>query len=122
VRALLLVGLGGLLGSVARYLGYLAALRLGAGPFPYGTLVINVLGSFLIGVVYGWTARTSLPGAEIRLFLATGFCGGFTTFSAFSMENITLLKSGNLSYAFLYISGSVLLGIGACLLGLLVAR
>jgi CrcB protein len=116
-----LVGVGGMLGSVARYLAQLAALRLGAA-FPVDTLAVNVLGSFLIGLVYGWSEKAEDPAPAWRLFLTTGFCGGFTTFSAFSLESISLLKSGNLSYTFLYICGSVLSGLGACLAGLLVAR
>jgi CrcB protein len=117
-----LVGVGGMLGSVARYLAQLAALRLGASAFPAGTLAVNVLGSFMIGLVYGWSAKAGDPAPAWRLFLTTGFCGGFTTFSAFSLESISLLKSGNLSYTFLYICGSVLSGLGACLAGLLAAR
>jgi CrcB protein len=117
-----LVGLGGFLGSVARYLASLAALRLGAASFPAGTLAINVAGSLLIGLIYGWSAATGGIAPGWRLFLATGFCGGFTTFSAFSFECITLLKEGNLWYVFLYICGSVLSGIGACFLGLQAAR
>ena len=111
-----------MLGSMARYLAQGLALRLGASAFPAGTLAVNVLGSFLIGLVYGWSEKAGDPAPAWRLFLTTGFCGGFTTFSAFSMESISLLKSGNLSYAFLYISGSVLGGIGACLAGMLAAR
>jgi CrcB protein len=116
-----LVGVGGMLGSVARYLAQLAALRLGAA-FPVDTLAVNVLGSFLIGLVYGWSEKAEDPAPAWRLFLTTGFCGGFTTFSAFSLESISLLKSGNLSYTFLYICGSVLSGLGACLAGLLATR
>ncbi len=117
-----LVGLGGFLGSVARYLASVAALRLGAGSFPVGTLAINVTGSFLIGLIYGWSVGTGGLAPGWRLLLATGFCGGFTTFSAFSFECISLLKAGNLWYVFLYICGSVLAGIGACFLGLTAAR
>jgi CrcB protein len=119
---LFLVGVGGMLGSVARYLAQLAALRLGASAFPAGTLAVNVLGSFLIGLVYGWSGKAGDPAPAWRLFLTTGFCGGFTTFSAFSLESITLLRAGNLSYALLYIGVSVLSGLGACLAGLLATR
>ncbi len=118
----MLVGVGGMLGSVARYMVQGAALRLGASAFPAGTLAVNVLGSFMIGLVYGWSEKAGDPAPAWRLFLATGFCGGFTTFSAFSLESIALLKSGHFAYTFLYISGSVLAGIGACLAGLLAAR
>jgi len=111
-----------MLGSMARYLAQGLVLRLGASAFPAGTLAVNVLGSFLIGLVYGWSQKAGDPAPAWRLFLATGFCGGFTTFSAFSVESISLFKSGNLSYTFLYICGSVLSGIGACLAGLLIAR
>jgi CrcB protein len=81
-----------------------------------------VLGSFLIGLVYGWSGKAGDPAPAWRLFLTTGFCGGFTTFSAFSLESITLLRAGNLSYALLYIGVSVLSGLGACLAGLLATR
>jgi CrcB protein len=117
-----LVGVGGMLGSVARYMAQGAALRLGASAFPAGTLAVNVVGSFLIGMIYGWSDKAGDLAPAWRLFLATGFCGGFTTFSAFSLESISLFKSGNLTYVFLYIGGSVLAGLGACVAGMLVTR
>ncbi len=111
-----------MLGSVARYMAQGAALRLGASAFPAGTLAVNVVGSFLIGMIYGWSDKAGDLAPAWRLFLATGFCGGFTTFSAFSLESISLFKSGNLTYVFLYIGGSVLAGLGACVAGMLVTR
>lgn len=111
-----------MLGSMARYLVQGLFLRLGASAFPAGTLAVNVLGCFLIGLVYGWSPKAGDVAPAWRLFLTTGFCGGFTTFSAFSAESISLFKSGDLSYTFLYICGSIFSGIGACLAGLSVVR
>ncbi|MER2268041.1 fluoride efflux transporter CrcB [Methylobacterium oxalidis] len=116
----LLVFLGAGLGGVARHGVNLAALRLGSD-FPVGTLVINVLGSVLMGVLTGWFAlRGGAMGA--RLFLATGVLGGFTTFSTYSLEAVTLLERGAVGPALAYTLGSVLLGLGGLFLGLLAMR
>lgn len=107
----LAVASGGALGSLARFwlTGAMAALT---GPrFPYGTLLINVLGSFVIGVVAGITltpARMAMH-PDLRIFLMVGICGGFTTFSAYSLQTLELLQSGYLIPAALYAVGSVLL-------------
>jgi CrcB protein len=107
----LAVASGGALGSVARFwmTGVVAALT---GPrFPYGTLLINVLGSFVIGGVAGVTLTPARMGMhpDVRIFLMTGICGGFTTFSAFSLQTLELMQAGDLVPALLYIAGSVLL-------------
>ena len=109
------VAAGGALGSVARY--WLAALVAGlTGPyFPWGTLLINVLGSFLIGWFGTWTGvdgSVNVP-ADIRVFVMVGICGGFTTFSSFSLQTLELLSAGETLWAGGYILGSVTL----CLLG-----
>jgi CrcB protein len=102
---LLAVALGGAAGSVLRY-AVQAGLR---GAFPWGTLAVNLLGSLLIGVCAGWSERTG--AAWVRPWLMTGFLGGFTTFSAFSLENVALLREGRLGVAAAYAGTSVVAGI-----------
>lgn len=114
IRNFLLVGIGGALGSMLRY-G--CNLFIGLKPFPLATLLINTTGSFIIGVVVACAAKNETFAANWRLFLATGICGGFTTFSAFSLENVQLLESGKFGMLAFYIAASVLLGIAAVWLG-----
>ncbi|MGY1459857.1 fluoride efflux transporter CrcB [Luteimonas sp. A534] len=117
MSAYLWVGLGGFLGSVARYA---VAVALGAAPadrFPWATFAVNCLGCLLIGVLVGASAKAAVS-EPVRLFLVTGVLGGFTTFSAFGLESLTLLRRGETSLALLYIFGSVLVGITAVWLGL----
>ncbi|MBL8642742.1 MAG: fluoride efflux transporter CrcB [Rhodospirillaceae bacterium] len=110
--AYLWVALGGAAGSVARYgVGQWSAMALGEG-FPWGTLIVNVVGSFIIGVV---TATSS--ASDLRLLLAVGFCGGFTTFSAFSIQTLSLIQSGAWANAALNVVGSVMLCLLAVALG-----
>lgn len=94
-RTLLLIGTGGLIGSIGRYLTALFFARLFPSPFPYGTFAVNIIGCLIIGVVYGLSVRFSWLSPELRLFLTTGFCGGYTTFSSFAFENVQLLQNGN---------------------------
>jgi CrcB protein len=118
------VAVGGAMGSVARF--WLAsAMTVLTGPrFPWGTLLINVLGSFVIGLVAGLTltpVRVSmLP--DVRIFLMTGVCGGFTTFSAFSLQTLELLQNGDVVPAFGYAIGSVILCVIATYCGWLLGR
>ena len=108
------------MGSVARYA---VAVWLGNTPtdrFPWATFAVNCLGCLLIGLMAGWLARASVPESA-RLFLVTGILGGFTTFSAFGLESVGLLRRGEFSLALLYILGSVLVGIAAVWLGLRLA-
>jgi CrcB protein len=111
VERYLLVMLGGAIGAMLRYgLGAWVQGFLGPG-FPWSTFLINITGSFLIGLVL----RLSLEGAlspEWRLFLAVGMLGGYTTFSTFSWETLTLVQQGEWFKAFLYVAGSVVLGFG----------
>lgn len=112
----LLVGMGGFLGSIARYqIGLFFLHRWGIN-FPYGTLTVNVLGSLCIGILLGSVMKQNQP---LALFLATGFCGGFTTFSTFSMENIRFLEQGNYLGALGYMAISLVGALGACALGFL---
>ncbi|MEN8894937.1 MAG: fluoride efflux transporter CrcB [Yoonia sp.] len=104
------VAIGGAFGAVARYLVGLAVA------FPLGTLTVNVLGSLAIGIVWAGFAARGLQG-WLPLVL-TGFLGGFTTFSAFSLDTMRLIDDGRMGAAFIYVAASVLLSLGACALGL----
>ncbi len=116
---MLLVGLGGSIGSIARYLIGGWILHLGAqARFPYSTFVVNVSGCLVIGILAGLAERYSLFGPGTRLFLFTGLLGGFTTFSAFGLDAIYLLRCGDVGIEVLYASASVVLGITAVWLGL----
>ncbi len=116
MRILLLIGTGSFIGGVLRYSlsQFIQTKFLSA--FPFGTLGVNILGCFAIGLVFGLSERTNMS-PEMRLFLATGICGGFTTFSAFSNETFSLMRDGQLLYASAYITSSILFGIFATFLG-----
>jgi len=117
------VALGGAIGSVLRYLTVvIAAQRFGTG-FPWGTLAVNVAGSFAIGAIAEWAAGGFLGVTPtVRLFVATGVLGGFTTFSSFSLDALSLLRDGNTLLALGYVAGSVLLGLGSAYAGMIAAR
>lgn len=119
MKTLLLIGLGGGLGSMLRYAVSVGITnRFSGSIFPYGTLVVNILGCVLIGVAYGLAARYDWFTPQMRLFLATGICGGFTTFSAFAYENVSLFQSGNYLMAFTYTVASFVLCLIATFAGL----
>ena len=119
---ILLVAAGGALGSVLRYLVGLWTLRSFGPSFPWGTLTVNVTGSFLIGVLAEVIARKFGASAEMRVFLITGILGGYTTFSAFSLDAITLLERGEPVTALIYVASSVLLSALAVFAGLALMR
>ncbi len=122
LQILLAVALGGALGSVARYLVGIGSGRLFGLGFPWGTLIINIAGSFLIGVFAELFAlKWDLPQAG-RVFLTVGICGGFTTFSTFSLDTYVLMERGEFWPAAAYILGSVVLSIGALVAGLHLIR
>lgn len=120
-KNLLLVGVGGFLGSIARYIVALVCSRIMGNVYPFGTFIVNILGSFLIGFIYSITEEVPVE-EKYRLFLATGFCGGFTTFSAFSTENLFFLEEQKYLMLSLYAFGSLFLGILMVFLGVLVGR
>ena len=122
LRILLIVGAGGFLGSVARYLAAKYIQQTVLSPFPYGTFWVNILGCFLIGLFYGLSERSGVMSNELRLFLTVGFCGGFTTFSSFTNENFILIQNGQFLTAFVYILGSVLVGILSVYIGYLISN
>lgn len=106
-----LIALGGAAGSVLRYLCQKWVSELYRHSFPLGTFLVNIAGCFLIGLFYALSERSQVFSANYRLLLITGFCGGFTTFSTFSFENMSLLRSGDYGYFLLYTLGSVLTGL-----------
>jgi CrcB protein len=110
----LLVGLGGALGSMLRYGAY---VLIPAKDFPLATLLVNIIGSFLIGLIIASSVKDDNFLINWKLFLATGICGGFTTFSAFSAENVAMLQNGKYTLALLYSFASVASGIAAAWLG-----
>ncbi len=121
-KNILWVGLGGALGSVCRYLmqGYLS--RIYPHPFPFGTLMVNILGCFLIGIFYGLAHKHGYLTPTFRLLLMTGFCGGFTTFSAFTMEGMQLLNEQRFLIFTLYFAVSVFFGLFATFTGAWLAQ
>lgn len=117
MKALLLVFLGGGLGSTLRY-GVGKYLNSTPDGFPYGTFAANIIGSLLIGIILGMAAKNNSISDNTMLFLATGFCGGFTTFSTFAYENHEFLKSGDFSLFALYTIGSFIVGFAAVFFGI----
>jgi len=122
LQLILAVAAGGALGSVARYLVGIGSTRLFGTAFPWGTLLINIAGSFLIGAfVELFALRWDLP-QEARVFLTVGICGGFTTFSTFSLDAYVLMERGDWWLAAAYMVGSVVLSIGALVAALHLIR
>ena len=114
-----LVAAGGLLGSLARYWLSGFVQRLAEHEFPSGTLAVNIVGSFVIGLVMTLSLERGLIDEDMRLFLTTGFCGGFTTMSAFSYETMALLHDGEMMLALGNVGGSLVACLGAVRLGML---
>jgi CrcB protein len=122
LQLMLAVALGGAIGSVARFLVGIGSTKLFGLAFPWGTLIINIVGSFLIGAfAESFALRWDAPQA-VRVFLTVGICGGFTTFSTFSLDTYVLIERGELWPAAAYIVGSVVLSIGALVAGLHLIR
>ncbi|MBD8555886.1 fluoride efflux transporter CrcB [Rhizobium sp. CFBP 8762] len=119
---IVLVAVGGAVGSVLRYLVGVWALRLAGPVFPWGTLFVNVTGSFLIGVTAEFIVRRFGGSVDLRLLLITGLIGGYTTFSAFTLDALTLLERGNTAAALIYIASSVVVSLLAVFAGLVLTR
>jgi len=122
LRSALIVGTGGFIGSIARYLLQVGIEKGLTSTFPFGTFIANISGSFVIGMVYAISEKGNLMSPEWRLFFAVGLCGGYTTFSAFSYNNLNLLKENALIYFFLNTGGSLFFGILAVYLGIVITR
>ncbi len=117
---LMQVALGGAIGASLRYLSFAGAARLMGPGFPWGTLAVNVAGSLLMGVLF--VTLASKDAMRLAPFLMTGILGGFTTFSAFSLDAFVLWEKGQAGFAVLYVAASVLLSVGALVLGIFIAR
>jgi len=123
MNAILLVFVGGGVGSVARYLVGVQALRLFGTRWPYGTFTVNLVGGLIMGLLSGWLILRGGPDQERwRVLFAVGVLGGFTTFSSFSLEVASLMKKGDLTQAGAYVLASVVLAVGAVFVGQLIAH
>lgn len=119
LRSILLVGIGGAMGSIARYVLSLFINTKMNTIFPLGTFAVNVIGCFIIGVLFGVAAKQQWTSNDLLLLAGTGFCGGFTTFSTFAFENLSLMEKQQTLQAMVYTIISLILGIGCCKLGFL---
>lgn len=117
MRQLLIVGLGGFFGSIARFLVSKLNLHWHFLAIPMGTLTVNILGSLIIGFLAGISAKSEILTLNLRLFLMVGICGGFTTFSSFTNENLTLMQNGQFASVLLYTAFSIFFGFLAVYLG-----
>lgn len=122
MKQVLFVGLGGAAGSILRYLASIATLKYYSTSFPLATFIVNVVGCFIAGLIFGLVPQETSEAQSLKLLLITGFCGGFTTFSAFALENVRLMNSGNTATAILYVLASISAGLLAAWLGLLLTR
>ncbi|MBX3598621.1 MAG: fluoride efflux transporter CrcB [Rhizobiaceae bacterium] len=119
---LIFVMIGGAIGAGLRHLTNIGATKLAGPSFPYGTLTVNIAGCFLMGVLIAGLAGRSGDTQAVRLFLATGVLGGFTTFSAFSMDFAALWERGTTSLAFFYVAASVVGALAAVFAGMWLVR
>ena len=122
MRIILIVGVGGFVGSIARYLVQQGISKILPVIFPYGTLIVNIVGCFLIGIFFGLSEKGNILNPEWRVFLTTGFCGGFTTFSTFSYEAFNLISEEQYTFLSLYISMSIVLGVAATFFAIILTR
>jgi CrcB protein len=119
VRSLILVGAGSFVGGISRYLTQQFVQKHYPSSIPLGTLSVNIIGCFIIGIIYALADRGNFLSPTMRLLLATGFCGGYTTFSSFAYENISLMQVGAFFYTSLYVLLSIVIGFAAVYLGII---
>jgi len=122
IKNFLIVGLGGAVGSMLRYAVQKFFQAQTVAAFPTGTLLVNIAGCFLIGILWSLVSRSLTWNEEMKLLLMTGFCGGFTTFSAFTLEGIGLLKENKSALFFIYLTVSVVGGLLATFIGIRIVK
>ena len=117
MKQILLVGFGGFIGSIARFIVSKLNLHWNLLSIPMGTLTVNILGSLIIGFIVGVSSKSEIITPGLRLFLMVGVCGGFTTFSSFTLENMTLMQNGQFVSVLIYTGLSIFLGFLAVYFG-----
>lgn len=122
IKEAFIIGAGGAVGSVLRYYSGQFISKNYPSQIPLGTLIVNLLGCLLIGILLGYFAKNQGLSNEWKLLLVTGFCGGYTTFSTFAAENITLIQNQQVSQTILYIGLSVVFGLAAVYFGIMISR
>jgi fluoride exporter len=122
LKNFLIVGLGGGAGSMLRYAVHKVFNLQGAAVFPTSTLLVNISGCFFIGILWGLLSRSLAWNEEMKLLLMTGFCGGFTTFSAFTLEGMGLLKENKVVLFLIYVTASVVGGLLATFIGIRIIK
>jgi fluoride exporter len=120
--SILTVGIGGFIGSILRYVSVVLIDKPLNSVFPLGTFFVNIFGSFVLGVVIGMNLKHPSGSFNWKLFLTTGFCGGFTTFSTFAFENVNLAQQKFIPTSVVYIAASVVLGLVAVVAGLWIGK
>lgn len=122
LKTILYIAIGGAIGSVLRFLTTVLVSKFWSNQFPLATFIANFVGCFLIGFFIGILTKNQLEDSNLKWFLVTGFCGGYTTFSAFGMENYNLFQANNPLMAFGYIALSIILGLFAVWLGISLSK
>lgn len=122
LKTILYIAIGGAVGSTLRFLTTLLVSKYWSDNFPLATFIVNIIGCFCIGLFVGYLTKNQLEDSNLKWFLVTGVCGGFTTFSAFGMENYNLFQNNNSLLAFGYIALSIIIGLFAVWFGLFVSK